>query len=293
MSVRTAGFPTDGLVAAYLMNGTARDSSGRGHHASTSRVTKTANRFDTPRKALYFNGVDSVLTIPNHRDFSVNTTGYLSISVWVRPEGTTLNPDGELLFADTQGSGYVHWFGKGDASGELGNREWSFRVYSADNAETPNRHNRMSFYHFSFDGGLGPGCYVEDPLVSGEWIHYAAVVSKPDHRIWWYKNGELRERKAEYEEQNYVRDKFGIRYPTRLRLISEDNMRLRVKPIKVIDSSFYYLRFLSEITLTLRDGVPRKTTGITEFLAPKTLKYRWLNWISDMRTGKNGRPPRL
>jgi hypothetical protein len=80
-------------------------------------VTKTANRFDTPRKALYFNGVDSVLTIPNHRDFSVNTTGYLSISVWVRPEGTTLNPDGELLFADTQGSGYVHWFGKGDATG--------------------------------------------------------------------------------------------------------------------------------------------------------------------------------
>jgi hypothetical protein len=71
MSVRTAGFPTDGLVAAYLMNGTARDSSGRGHHASTSRVAKTANRFDTPRKALYFNGVDSVLTIPNHRDFSV------------------------------------------------------------------------------------------------------------------------------------------------------------------------------------------------------------------------------
>jgi hypothetical protein len=175
MSVRTAGFPTDGLVAAYLMNGTARDSSGRGHHASTSRVTKTPNRFDTPRKALYFDGVDSVLTIPNHRDFSVNTTGYLSISVWVRPEGTTLNPDGELLFADTQGSGYVHWFGKGDASGEHGNREWSFRVYSADNAETPNRHNRMSFYHFSFDGGLGPGCYVEDPLVSGEWMHYVAV----------------------------------------------------------------------------------------------------------------------
>jgi carotenoid 1,2-hydratase len=115
----------------------------------------------------------------------------------------------------------------------------------------------------------------------------------PSTKLLVIKNGELRERSAEYEEQNYVRDKFGIRYPTRLRLISEDNMRLRVKPIKVIDSSFYYLRFLSEITLTLRDGIPRKTTGITEFLAPKTLKYRWLNWISDMRTGKNGKAPRL
>jgi carotenoid 1,2-hydratase len=115
----------------------------------------------------------------------------------------------------------------------------------------------------------------------------------PSTKLLVIKNGELRERTASYEEQNYVRDKFGIRYPTRLRLISEDNMRLRVKPIQVIDSSFYYLRFLSEITLTLRDGVPRKTTGITEFLAPKTLKYRWLNWISDMRTGKHGKGPLL
>ena len=115
----------------------------------------------------------------------------------------------------------------------------------------------------------------------------------PSTKLFVIKNGELSERDTQYEEQNYVRDKFGIRYPTRLRLISEDNMRLRVKPIKIIDSSFYYLRFLSEITLTLRDGIPRKTSGITEFLAPKTLKYRWLNWLSDMRTGKNGKPPRL
>ena len=115
----------------------------------------------------------------------------------------------------------------------------------------------------------------------------------PSTKLLVIKNGELRERDAEYEEQNYVRDKFGIRYPTRLRLISTDNMRLRVKPIKVIDSSFYYMRFLSEITLTLRDGIPRKTSGITEFLAPKSLKYRWLNWLSDMRTGKRGKPPRL
>ena len=38
---------------------------------------------------------------------------------------------------------------KGDMSGEHGNREWTLRIYSADNTETPNRHNRMSFYHFS------------------------------------------------------------------------------------------------------------------------------------------------
>jgi hypothetical protein len=103
------------------------------------------------------------------------------------------------------------------------------------------------------------------------------------------RDGELNERDVQFEEQSYVRDKFGIRYPSRLRLVSNDNMRLRVKPVQVIDSSFYFLRFLSEITLTIRDGVPRRTMGITEFIAPKTLKYRWLNWLADVRTGKNGR----
>ena len=115
----------------------------------------------------------------------------------------------------------------------------------------------------------------------------------PSTKLLVIRDGELRERDVQYDEQNYVRYKFGIRYPTRLRLISDDNVRLRVKPIKVIDSSFYYLRFLSEITLTLRDGIPRKTSGITEFLAPKSLKYRWLNWLSDIRTGKNGKPPKF
>lgn len=186
-----ASVPTTGLVGAYTMNNSSADSSGRGHNASTSGVTKTTNRFGTASMAYYFNGSTSVMTIPDHDDFSVNTTGYLSISVWVRPEGTSLNGAGELLFADTQGSGYVHWFGKGNTSGTNGNREWTFRIYSADNTE--GRHNRMSFYHFSYDGGLGPGSYVQDTLTNGGWIHFVAIVSKPEHKIWWYKNGVLRD----------------------------------------------------------------------------------------------------
>lgn len=191
----TFGFatvPTSGLVGAYTMNSSSADSSGQGHNASTSGVTKTTNRFGTAQMAYYFNGSSSVMTIPDNDDFSVNTTGYLSISVWVRPEGTSLNGAGELLYADTQGSGYVHWMGKGNTSGTAsGNREWTFRIYSADNTE--GRHNRMSFYHFSYDGGKGPGSYVEETVTNGGWIHYVGIVSKPEHMIWWYKNGVLRD----------------------------------------------------------------------------------------------------
>lgn len=102
-------------------------------------------------------------------------------------------------------------------------------------------------------------------------------------KLFVVKEGRLIEREVLCEEQNFVRDKFGIKYPTRITLTSDDNIRLRVKPVKVLDSSFYSLRFASEMTLTLRDGKPRKSMGITELTAPKTLKYRWLDWLADMR----------
>jgi len=112
---------------------------------------------------------------------------------------------------------------------------------------------------------------------------------EPSTKIFIVQDGELREQNASYEEQIFARDIFGIRYPKRLSFTSEDNARLRVKQTKIIDSSFFYLRFLSEMTLTLRDGKPRKTVGITEYLAPKALKYRGLDWLVNMRIGRNNK----
>jgi hypothetical protein len=114
----------------------------------------------------------------------------------------------------------------------------------------------------------------------------------PTSKLLVVKNGELRERDVRIEEQNYVRDKFGIRYPTRLRLVTEDNMRLRVKPVTILHSGFYLLRFVSEMTLTLRDGIPRRTKGLTEFVATRVLRYRWLNWLNRLRTGDKIKEPR-
>ena len=108
-------------------------------------------------------------------------------------------------------------------------------------------------------------------------------------KLFTIRNGEMRNRDAEYDEQHFARDIFGIKYPQRLTFLTEDNVRLRVKQMKIIDSSFFYLRFLSEMTLTLRDGKPRKSIGITEYLNPKALKYRWLDWLVSMRIGRNGK----
>jgi carotenoid 1,2-hydratase len=112
-------------------------------------------------------------------------------------------------------------------------------------------------------------------------------------RLMLVQDSELSQRRVAMEEQNYARNKFGVKYPTRLRLVLDDNVRLKVKPLKNIETSFYGSRFLSEMTLTLPDGVPRQTTGITEFVTPSALKRRWLSWLADLRTGKDGRGPRL
>ncbi len=110
-------------------------------------------------------------------------------------------------------------------------------------------------------------------------IGKAEAVSK----LYVVRNGELGQRDAQLEAQNFSRNLYRIKYPSRLCFVSEDNLRLRVKQTEIIDSSLYNLRFLSEMTLTLRDGKPRKTIGITEHLAPKALKYRWLDWLIDWR----------
>ena len=112
-------------------------------------------------------------------------------------------------------------------------------------------------------------------------------------KLFLTRDHQITEKDAKFEVQEIGRDKFGLKYPKRLKITTEDNVKLRVKQNKIIDSSFFYLRFLSETTLTLRDGKPRKTIAITEHLEPKTLKYRWLDWLVKMRIGKNGKSPFL
>jgi hypothetical protein len=80
-----AAVPTRGLVARYLFNGTAQDSSGFGHHGTKHNVTLTSNRFGNGSSAYSFNGTDAYIEIPTHHAFSVATTGQLSIAVWMRP----------------------------------------------------------------------------------------------------------------------------------------------------------------------------------------------------------------
>jgi concanavalin A-like lectin/glucanase superfamily protein len=123
---------------------------------------------------LYFDGQDDYIEIPDNKLFSVSKNrGGLTVSAWIRPD--------TLIFPMTEGSGYVHWLGKGETK----EQEWVFRMYSQGNTEK--RDNRISFYLFNINGGLGVGSYFQEPIIVGEWIHIVGVADS--QRTYIYKNG--------------------------------------------------------------------------------------------------------
>jgi Ricin-type beta-trefoil lectin domain/Concanavalin A-like lectin/glucanases superfamily len=93
-----------------------------------------------------------------------------------------MRPDA-LTFPHEEGTGYVHWMGKGVS----GQQEWVCRMYGQDNTEA--RANRTSSYLFNLAGGLGAGVYVQEPVTAGAWIHYVITISTSGDREDFYKNG--------------------------------------------------------------------------------------------------------
>ena len=72
----------------------------------------------TGDSTLLFDGQTSYVEIADSADFSVATTGQLSVSAWIRPD--------VLTFPAFQSTGYIHWMGKGAE----GQQDWVFRMYN-------------------------------------------------------------------------------------------------------------------------------------------------------------------
>jgi hypothetical protein len=129
---------------------------------------------------LQFDGTKSdYIQISDSAVFSVATTGSLTVSAWMRPD--------VLMFPISEGSGYVHWLGKG----EPGQQEWTLRMYNETTTDVPPRPNRISFYVFDLAGpppnDEGVGSYFQEPVLAGEWIHVVGVADGVKTSI--YKNG--------------------------------------------------------------------------------------------------------
>lgn len=177
----------DSPVAYYpfIESSAACDHSGNGLNGSKygNLQTTTLPNGDT---ALVFDGVQDYVEVADNDSLSVTTTGKLTMEAWIRPD--------TLQFLSEEGSGYVHWMGKGVA----GQHEYLARMYSYINDES--RPNRISGYAFNSTGGLGVGSYFQDALTAGQWIHYVFVINTADTSVTYpmgytkiYKNGSQRD----------------------------------------------------------------------------------------------------
>lgn len=144
------------------------------------------------RAAAEFDGESDYVTVTDSdaRPFSVPTAGGLTVMAFIRPDS--------LDMPNTEGSGYVHFLGKGSS----GQHEWTFRMYQASNTE--GRANRICFYVFNLAGNLGVGESFQDTLTAGEWIHVAGTIDDTAKEIAIYKNGVLRQSDSYFGNGAYV-----------------------------------------------------------------------------------------
>lgn len=73
--------PTNGLIAEYLFNGNANDTSGQGNDGIVNGSTLTTDRNGNANSAYIFDGVDDYIEIADHS--SLDGMDGLTISVWV------------------------------------------------------------------------------------------------------------------------------------------------------------------------------------------------------------------
>ena len=110
-------------------------------------------------------------------------------------------------------------------------------------------------------------------------------------KLFLIRDGKIHERKVPGTERSFTRDRHGLKLPERVSFLSDDNMRLRVKPSSVIQSGPFATTILGEMTLMLRDGKPRKAVGIAEMIRPALTRSRLFRWLANARIGRNGKGP--
>ncbi len=115
-------------------------------------------------------------------------------------------------------------------------------------------------------------------------------------RLLLIRNRKLTIHNARLHTHSARLNRFGLHYPRELSFetipeTGEQNPSpvLRVAQHKVIDASFFYLRFHGHATLDLGDGQTHSAPLISEHLAPRALRWRWIDWLVNMRIGRNGR----
>jgi len=89
-------YPRTGLVAEWLFNGNANDTSGNGHDGTVYGATLASDRFGTANSAYSFDGTDDYISVPAVNELGANQEK--TIIMWIYPLSTP-SLDFEGIFA--------------------------------------------------------------------------------------------------------------------------------------------------------------------------------------------------
>lgn len=129
--------------------------------------------------AFEFDGMDDKIIVSDSDELSPSTYGgNFTVCFFIRFNNKNFIGEGSE-------KDYLNYLGKGN---DRQGNEWLFRQYNSSNSE--GRENRLSFYIFNKEGGLGAGSYFQDDIKENEWIFVAGILNGTHIKI--YKNGELR-----------------------------------------------------------------------------------------------------
>ena len=112
--------------------------------------------------------------------------------------------------------------------------------------------------------------------------------SEPISRLMLVRDNELVGHDCEFEfDGSSKTSRFGLRSPSRY-AIKADKFSLNVENTVVMDSSFFCIRFRSDMSLEY-NGQIEEASGISEYVFPGPLKNKWLNRLLALRIGRNGK----
>jgi pimeloyl-ACP methyl ester carboxylesterase len=139
VAFKPAGEPSDpdpidlekGIVAYYPFDGNANDESGNGNNGTIYGANLIEDRFGKQDSALYFDGVDDYIVIPDLLSHDIQS---LSISAWVLPETHNSGVPGHVIYKGTEkGEAVLKVSNNGDLASfavKLGFNDW-YQVNSA------------------------------------------------------------------------------------------------------------------------------------------------------------------
>ncbi len=147
-----------GLVAHYPFNGNAFDESGHGNDGTVNGATLTDDRFGNPNSAYSFDGSDDDISIEDSD--SLDITGPITLSVWIKTSGTSTN------------SGVISKF----ESGHYDRNGYNINIRGDSFADFD--------INYEWENGIGTGVMSTTPVEDGEWHHIAAVYDGVRARIY-------------------------------------------------------------------------------------------------------------